>query len=251
MSFRIAFFFSLITLFLVGCSNAYKENFVPISSLSWYQPITPMQGQDSPKLIKINDKVDLAVWLEKGYFLLGYSHFYDYSEDDSSAKNFAQELNADLLILSRQYVGEVQKLETVFTDDFCGFSHVRSHRGHYVVVPHYHTHAQTIPRTYNLFNTYAFYLCKGSADCIGLFLREMTSSEKQKTETNRGVVVVATVNSSPAYRAELLPNDIILRCNDKQFSSKNEFITQLSHPGTYHLQIWRNNKIVLKTIQIP
>lgn len=251
MNFRTYFCFILFTLFISGCSNIYKENFVPTTSLAWHQPITPMPRQTSLKLIKINNKIDLVTWLEKGYFLLGYSHFYDYAENDSSAQSFAEELNAELLILSRQYVGEIQRMETVFTDELCGFSHVHTRRGRYAFVPHYHTRAQTIPQTYNLFNTYAFYLCKGTSDRVGLFLREMNSAEKQKVETNRGAVVIATLKSSPAYHAELLPNDIILKCNDRQFSSLQELVEQLTQSGEYHLQIRRNDKNLLQTIRIP
>ena len=83
---------------------------------------------------------------------------------------------------------------------------------------------------------------------LGVQLAELNTETAQKLgiERTQGVFIVNVMPNGAANDANLLPNDVIVKVNDKEIKSQSELLEQLSQfkPGDHiNLEILRNNKL--------
>ncbi|MEQ1802155.1 MAG: PDZ domain-containing protein [Gammaproteobacteria bacterium] len=76
----------------------------------------------------------------------------------------------------------------------------------------YGTKTTYIPVTVNRSDYAAVYLVKRRY-AFGANFRDLNDEERQELETNQGVVIVAVVDDTPAFRADVLPGDIVSAVN--------------------------------------
>jgi len=50
--------------------------------------------------------------------------------------------------------------------------------------------------------------------------RDLNDNERQQYQTNRGAYVSTVINDSPAYNADILPGDVILRINGQTINGQ-------------------------------
>ena len=221
---------SLAALLLGGCAatntNGYREFYMPKPGVT---PETiaatraaPPTG--SPRVARVGH-YDESVYARQGYELIGYSSFsIGYNQSEKDAIDQAIKVGADLVvILSPEYQGvrdnknlavttptettahtsstataygsrwPVNGLRRFDDDDLRHQNGVRANDG------------RPLPIQCRL-------LCQEALPSRST-IQDLTDSERQQMQTNRGAYVVSVVDGSPAYEIDILPGDVIVAMN--------------------------------------
>jgi hypothetical protein len=87
---------------------------------------------------------------------------------------------------------------------------------------------------------------------FGATFRDLRATETSKLGTGGGVAIGSVVDGSPASRANLLPGDIVLKCDDKPIMNRKDFQNRLraraGHPVT--LTIVRNGETLQRAVRL-
>jgi hypothetical protein len=87
---------------------------------------------------------------------------------------------------------------------------------------------------------------------FGATFRDLRAEEMSALGTGGGVAIGAVVDDSPASRANLLPGDIVLKCDDKAIIDRADFQGRLreraGHPVT--LTIVRNGETLRRMVRL-
>lgn len=97
----------------------------------------------------------------------------------------------------------------------------------------------------------AFYFAKTKVK-VGLYVEPLDDSLKKKIQRNNGVRVYVVIEDSPAFEANVLPDDILLSVNGtpiKSIEHFQEILTQLPY-GLSQFEIYRDGKILRKNLKI-
>lgn len=86
----------------------------------------------------------------------------------------------------------------------------------------YGSNTTYVPITVNRSDYGAIYFVKGRFR-IGAFVRNLNDLERQLLQTNQGVVVMTIVNDSPAYKADILPGDMIIAMDGERVTNQEGF----------------------------
>lgn len=105
--------------------------------------------------------------------------------------------------------------------------------------------------TVNFTNYSAIYLAKFQSR-TGIYPIELTNQDKTIIEQNTGFKVGVIVNESPAYYANILPNDIITKINDVDIAGIKGFIeiANTAPSGLMKVELIRNQKKLNKNLTI-
>jgi membrane-associated protease RseP (regulator of RpoE activity) len=87
---------------------------------------------------------------------------------------------------------------------------------------------------------------------FGANLRDLTDSERQLLQTNRGAYVVTVIDNSPAYNSDILPGDVILAINGQSASGYAGAIELLktNQGRTVDVTLVRAGKTLSKRVSI-
>ncbi|HXI83992.1 MAG TPA: PDZ domain-containing protein [Verrucomicrobiae bacterium] len=84
-----------------------------------------------------------------------------------------------------------------------------------------------VPVTRQRYTHAAGFWRKGKPPIFGAYFINLTPELREKLQKNTGVVVAILVNDSPAFRANILPGDILTRIDDVEISSTQDFQAKL------------------------
>ena len=62
---------------------------------------------------------------------------------------------------------------------------------------------------------------------LGAYYRDLTTKERQINETNTGVIIMTVIEGTPAFKANLIPGDVVITVNRKEvdnYSKMNQII---------------------------
>lgn len=226
-----------------GCVNPYKNNFN--STLERFPSFLENRlapKASKPRLIQ-SDDIAKDNWkqFENGYIMVGYSKFDGPTEDFDLALSQAKAIGADLVLVQRRF--DKTMTETVtFTEfppdetttinesaDVIGSkgniqrvekrTDVRTSRGPETVY---------VPKSVDYFEHSATYWRKLDRPVFGGFVQDLSDEQKQKLETNHGLVIKAVMVDSPAHQADILKGDIILKVDGNQPPSVRKFYEDLN-----------------------
>ena len=257
-----------ISLILTGCSSGYKSFYKPAQGAT---PQVIAAGRASlpvatPALEHTSDtNADsiLSDYAKRGYLMIGSSIFNSgKDESDSSALEQGQSVGADLvLILNPKYTGTVTTTVPITTPTSTT-SYTNSNATAYgsggVVNAYcnsttttYGSQTTYIPMAVNRFDYGAVYFVKGRFP-LGAFVRDLNDKERSDLESNQGVIVLTTVNNSPAFMANVLPNDIITSIDDTKILNRKHFndIVKEKSGSKIKLLIIRKSKAIEKEVQL-
>jgi len=104
----------------------------------------------------------------------------------------------------------------------------------------------------NRYDYLATYWIKGKPPLLGVLIRELNLIEKNKINSDQGVVVVSVVNDTPASLANLFKNDIIKKINDTEIIGMVSFLELLkANAGKkVALSIIRDGQEIVKIVQL-
>jgi len=116
----------------------------------------------------------------------------------------------------------------------------------------YGTQTMNMPYNYDRFEYKATYWIKMKSPTLGVFCGDLTDELRRKVESNKGVYIVAVVKDSPAFHADLLNGDIVLKFNKVRIKDSSHFSNLISENKGQQIQleIFRDGNTILKQIQM-
>jgi serine protease Do len=247
----IAWLFSAVL--LSGCATNNFSKFytdrtagVPPAVLS--QRLRPYSG--STQIVRSDDlQIQYQQFLRRGFVALGESSF------EGSGKNTEEQLTeqgkavgADVVLYTNRYQGSEQRnipllqynpgqTSTTSTQSTTN-ANVRTNYGtsaygtanttgnSTTTTPGtYSTHV--VPITVHRYGHSAIYMRKAKAAILGTNVANLPDDIRRTLKRNTGVLVQVVVDDTPAFRANVVPGDILIRIDDTSIDSSEDFMQKL------------------------
>lgn len=221
-----------------------------------------IRKQGNPELRAISNPRDASREMyESGYEMVGYSSFTGPSADAKLAIEQAKNLLADVILIKSEYLGTNTAAIPITTPTTSTtISHATANAyGPGGATTAYGTGMSTtygqstnwVPVSVEKYTNSASYWIKAPAPIFGVRIRDTTPSERKENGTNRGVVVDVVVRGSPAFKADVLPGDLLLKVGSIDFYSNTDFSGVRKYAGnTVEIHLLRDNKEIVKTVQM-
>jgi len=272
MKFRRSLLLALVSsqLILFGCANGYKEFYKQASQATLESvasrrvtppPPSPIVERSGPSPSDSQQVLD--VYAKRGYIMIGNSFFNSgRNESEDSAIRQGQEVGADLvLILNPIYKGSVTSSVPISTPTSTtsrstgtatayGPSGTATAYGSGTTTT-YGSTTTYIPVTVHRSDFGAIYFVKQHFG-LGLFTRDLSDSERQELQSNKGVVVRLVVDESPAFDADILVGDIVLAIDGVSVSGMKSFSDLLRQRDgrSVSIALLRRGLRIEKTVQL-
>jgi PDZ domain len=223
----------------MGCANGYKDFYKSASQPTLDAvaarrvappPATPQVERAQPAA---SDLI-LDAYAKRSYVMIGNSFFNSgKNESEDSAIRQGQQVGADLvLILNPVYKGSITSsiplttpTQTVSrstgTATAYGPAGTATAYGSGTTTT-YGTNTTYIPVTVHRSDFGSVFFVKQRFG-LGLFTRDLSDSERQELQSNKGVVVRLVVDESPAFNADILVGDIVLSIDGVSVGSMQSF----------------------------
>jgi hypothetical protein len=229
-----------------GCVNDFQQSYKR-SNVSSDVALLPYSG--STQLIGSgNLRVDEWRLQQEGYVLIGVASFHAGGEVSADeVKEQARAVGADVVLWSNKY-GETRQEDLPFTQNRPA---VLGERNAYGTVnpaanaygssgnsngpgaanlnaaptpakPDYFG-SDTAPVTIQTYEYTAEFFRKAESLVFGAFGSKMPEELRQRYRRNGGVVVSAVAAGSPAFKSNILPGDVIIKINDLDVNTVEEY----------------------------
>lgn len=202
-------------------ANDWEKFYRPAVDPSLVIPST-VEAEQVPFTGNIEQDAD-AMW-RRGFIAIGFSYFNSANSKTKDAFRLAKKLKARFVAIATELTSsQTQSIPittpTISTSYSSGTANVSGSRGY--ATGNYSgttttTSSQTtyFPMTVNRFDKLAIYYAEVPKNGLGALTRELNAQEVAQFETRRGFVVRSVRDGSPAYNADILPGDIVLKIND-------------------------------------
>jgi PDZ domain len=265
--------FIALALMVSGCVNSFAKYYKPspYADTVIKSPYNAPTPATPPVYAYSSDpKADNHRAMEDGYVYIGEASFYANANkvSESQAVDQGKKVGAALILIHSEYkdtvsgavpytvqnapvVSTVNTSGTVSSYGSSGYSSGTYSGSGTVTSPGGSTTYQ-IPYRFDR-NTYdATFWVKRSTDKIvcGINPGPLSDEMKHKLERNSGVVVLVVVHGTPAFQANILEGDIVLKIDDEDIIDPSTFTAQLAkHAGRRaNFQILRDG--IPKTIPV-
>lgn len=218
----------LAVLLLVGCANGYQQFY---TDLLKGQPISAsrylIQSYGQPEVYRgTNPDTDNVAMLENGYSLIGYSSFNGAVSPQNNPTAQAKTVHAAVVLVYGRFTNTVtgsipytvytpgKVVTTTSNGVIYDPSGVTNYSG--TSYTHLPGSSTTYQNEYHVdrYDQSASFWVWSKPSRLGIIQRDLTPDERQRYQRNRGVVALAIVKSSPAFMADLLRGDVLLRLGD-------------------------------------
>lgn len=255
----------LVSMILTGCANPFMQYYQDRTGgrdLTKLQTVIIPSGE--PKLFRGGDReVDYQRMLENGYNLVGFSSFNGADVSISGALTQAKAVHAEIALIYTKYtrtesgvlpltLPDMQTSTTTLSGSSLGTTGYRTYSG-IANTTTYGTRTTYIPYSTDRYDYFASYWIKMKPPVLGVHVRELTSELRQQIGSNKGVYVLAVVRNSPAWNADILKNDIIIRMSASDIVDSTTF-TKAVRDGVgkmVSIEIIRDRKPLVKEVQFP
>jgi len=246
-----------------GYSDFYKAE-------TWATPGAIAEMRAGP--VAVSPRVDpvpkwdesiASVYARQGYVLIGSSAFTSgRPEPDQDAITLGTQVGADLVvILSPEYKGTVTTSVPITTPSSTT-SYTNGTATAYGAGSPMMAYGNSTTTTYGTSTSYIPITVQRSGYAADYFVkkryrfganyRDLTDSERQQLQTNRGVYVSTIVDNSPAYNSDILPGDAIVSVNEHAPSGAAGFSELLNENRgrTVNITVIRAGKTLSKSVAI-
>lgn len=195
----------LIFSFQTVFANPYIENY------EFTEEYEDIRSNKNTKFLKPNEKVTVQYingieeyydYLSKGYMALGYSNFVSNSASNQEAIEQAKKVKAPLVLIQKTVLDQSININDV----------------------------QKQSSTQLFYNFDATFLALDESykkSTLGILFDDLPHDLVKKYERNTGVLVSLVYRNSPAYRSNILRNDLITQINGREVW-KDNFVTILN-----------------------
>ncbi|MEZ6002391.1 PDZ domain-containing protein [Hyphomonas sp.] len=204
-----------------ACSSGYSQFYTDYSQgVDYIAPPT-----HEPEIVNVPGSPQEVIYamFTNGYQLIGESSFNGPSEDTSGAIAQAKKVGAEYIVLNSEYTNTVSgsipmTTSKTITSNTSGTATAYGTGG--MATGYYNgTTTTTVPTTTYIpystrrYDQNALFFAPMIEPCLGIYPEELNDREKSGLGTNKGFRVAAVRKGSPAYNADILPNDYILTVN--------------------------------------
>jgi serine protease Do len=242
-----------------GFSQFYKDQIgTNVSQLPPYSGSTRIVTISDPH----KDGLDIR---RHGYVLIGTSDFQSAAQPESYIKSQARKVGADLVAYTSDYLGSQQttlalpqynpgQTYTTYSSGTVNANAYGSGGYAYGSGNYYGSSTTTTPGTYSTqyvpvtvhrYEYHASFWRIGPKPKLGIQMADLPSEMRTRLERNTGALVVVVMNDSPAFRANIIEGDVLLKINGEDILSSTdgpEKITALAGQQVT-LKIWRNGTV--------
>lgn len=219
----------LIVALLVGCASGYQQFYRQAPGVNAEElaaiRVAPPPATPTVERVPVRAAKDIVdAYERRGFVLIGSASFNTgRSENDAAAVEQARRVGADLVvIMDPTYTGTVTTsipmttptTSTSYTTGSAtayGAGGTVTARGNSTTTT-YGSQTTYVPFSVNRMDYSAGYFVKRRW-LFGAMWRDLTASERQELQSNKGVAVRLVVEGTPAFLADILPDDIILAVN--------------------------------------
>ncbi len=256
----------ILCIYLSSCVNHYqsfyqdKLNGQPVTSLPMYEPTIG----EPQVIIGKNIETDNIDMLENGFYSIGYSSFQAANATREAAIDQAKKVHAAAVVLYGKYShtesGAIpvvisnpsQTVTTYHSGNISGSGGSATYTGASTSTVPGGSTTHLIPYSVNKFDYGATFWIKTRPPALGIFTDNLPPERKQELQRNTGVIVVAVVKNSPAFYANILRGDVVVKIGDtpvgdgKHFSSMSrDFLGQ-----TVPIELIRGKEAKTITVRI-
>ena len=253
---------------LSGCASGYKQFYKPAQGLTPERiseiRIAPPTGSPMVERAQPADpQVVLDAYAKRGFIMIGSSSFNSgQTESEDSAIEQGQSVGADLvLILNPRYTRSVTSsipitIPNTTTSYSTGTATAYGPGGTVNVygsgtTTTYGSSTTYVPMTVHRSDYGAVFFVKQRFG-FGAFFRDLTDSERQELQTNKGAVIRLIVDGTPAFNADILVGDIVTAIDGSPVSNRQALLGMLveRRGRLVSLSILRHGQQIEKTVQL-
>jgi hypothetical protein len=221
----------IIAFFLNGCASNPFSNFYTDATIG----ISPEQIQNRLEPPSGNTQIysggdpqrDSLTEYEQDYVLIGYSSFVGAVRvTKQELLDQAKKVGADVVIFYSQYSHTETGIAPVPTYN-SGTTSTTNYYGAYsgsaVTTTTGSFGVGYVPYQASVYNYGATYWRKGKPTVLGALPSALPDDLRTKLQRNTGVLVLAVVNDSPAFKANIIQGDVIIKIGDTDVTSISDY----------------------------
>lgn len=251
----------ITTVALIAATGAYAND--------WQKFYTPVQSAlflaaatVPPEVVPTAGDIesDVRQMWRRGFGAVGYSSFNSPNSKVSDAVKWAGKLKARYVVVATQLSSSTTasipitvptSTTSVTNGQATAYGSGGYASGNYSgTTTTYGSQTSYIPFTVNRFNKMAVYFAAVEQKGSGALVRELNQQEVTQYETQRGFVIRAIRDGSPAYASNLLPGDVVLHVNGQPADMTNwQAAIRSKEPIT--IQLIRNGQDRELLLNIP
>jgi len=215
-----------IALFLAGCADGYKQFYQPIPQSpqdAQSRQLVPFKGEPRIAISSGNAAEDYRRMFEDNYGPIGFSSFIGPAADQALALAQAKKVGAAVVVVSARYQNTVSgalPITTPTSQTSYSSGTVNAYgsggfaTGNYTgTTTTYGSQTSYIPYSVDRYDQMAIYFGPLERKGVGFRLIPLTAEQHQALGTNKGLKIDAIAKESPAFKADILPGDIVLEVN--------------------------------------
>ncbi len=263
------------TMFLSGCTTgSYSKFYVDKTN---GHPLDPtifriLQENEKPRMFtSANPSQDALSMLTDGYIMLGYSSFNGKYERTNRALQQAKKLKATHVLLHSEYTNTEIGSMPVFTytpgkvvtsNNYGNFSAntygsggLTNTYGNYsgtssTYIPG-SSSVNYVPKSVRRYDQSASYWVHKERWGVGIHPEVPSDSIRKQIGSNKGVVLAVVVKNTPAYYADLITGDVVLKFNGEDVYGVESFSRMLDEDSDKSavLTIYRDGELLEKNIK--
>ncbi|MHB8474306.1 MAG: PDZ domain-containing protein [Gammaproteobacteria bacterium] len=246
---------ALASLLVTSCVNPYAQFYNGMPDARERPDYAPGDHGTLAIYSTNNFNRDTLMLMRRGYMPMGQSAFNAASNRVSSSQLEAEaaKVGADVVLVSSRYTGtvtgaipyQVPQTTTSYstgTATAYGPGGVVNAYGQGTTTT-YGSQTMMMPYAINRSDFAARFFVKVQAH-VGIIAQPLDDDTRQRLETNAGVRVLTVMDGSPAFRADILPGDVVLTVNNESVDSVEGYSQLLTkYEGqTVPFRIDRNGK---------
>lgn len=203
------------------------------------QRMIPPDGR--PRVIKSQDiRADNWRMFEKGYAMVGFAKFDGPPADVGQAVRQARAAGAEVVVVQEKFAKSLTETVAVTQWPSDERTEIREQSSTYGGRRGARQQTRTtevrvtrspetvyMPRQVDYYEHSATFWRRIENPLFGALVADLSDAQKQDLQTNRGLVVRAVMIDSPAFQADLLRGDILLRMNGEPVPSSQRFYSEI------------------------
>ena len=238
---------------LAACTNPYERFYTQEKN---HHELLPTTQNEVCSISSGNDPIkDIREMYSQGYALIGRSSFIGASTDSAQALEQASKVGAKRILIYRKYQNTENGSMPITVPSNTTSYHNGSigNYGYSGVTTTYGTETTYIPYSVDKYAQEALYFSPMTRKGLGVRVRPASDEEKQRAQTNRALSISAVRQESPAFIADILPQDLILSINDQPVFDRDSLETAIHETKGMpaRIALCRGDKKIIREIRIP
>lgn len=267
--------FIFLSLLLCGCvtSNYFSDYYKPAASVGGVSAeedssLMPFSGVTEVMTAgKENFAEKIKQLYRDGYRPLGTATFAFQGDSDSweegALREQAANVGADIVLIGKSYEGSLQttkswlsynpgqKYVTSFDGRVNNGNGSSNFYGSGITRTPDSWEVKQVPVTLQRYEYGAVFWRKARPPILGVYPKDLPPEIAEQLQRNTGAFVFLIVKNSPAFYANIVPGDIIVKINSEEINSAQDLYMILQKISGQHcdIKLLRNNKEIAVSVQ--